>query len=106
MSPEGGGITIQNNTDCDRDPRDGYISYRKTTACKPVQVHLDGKRVETVHTCEGCAQPFEHFSAELANNQLTSLALISASTGVIALASCPQAPVESYRDRKEFLWGG
>jgi len=97
------------NTDRDLDPRDGFVSYRteywatpSTTAYKTVQVHLQGDRVEATHTRDGAEQPFEHFSAELRNNQLTSLALISGGSGVVALASFLAAPGESVRDRKEF----
>lgn len=97
------------NTERDADPRDGYLSYRteywanpSTTAYKTVQVHLEGNRVETIHTREGADKPFEHFSAELANNQLTSLALISGGSGIVALASFLQVPGENVRDRKEF----
>lgn len=97
------------NTERDADPRDGFVSYQTDywasptqVANKTVQVELAGNRVNVTHTREGSDHPFEHFSAELANNQLTSLALISGSTGVVALASFIGPPAESFRDRKEF----
>ena len=97
------------NTERDSDPRDGFVSYRteywatpSQTAYKTVNVHLLGERVETTHTRDGADQPFEHFSAELRNNQLTSLCLISGGSGVVALASYLAAPGESKRERKEF----
>lgn len=101
--------TEMDNTERDSDPRDGFVSYRteywatpSTIANKTVQVELAGSRVHVTHTREGADKPFDHFSAELANNQLTSLALIAGSSGVVAIASFIGPPGDSFRDRKEF----
>lgn len=97
------------NTERDSDPRDGFVSYRteywatpSQTAWKTVAVQLAGERVEATHTRDGAESPFEHFSAELRNNQLTQLALISGGSGIVGIASFINVPGESFRDRKQF----
>lgn len=98
------------NGPLDSDPRDGFVQYStdywadpSTTARKMVQVHLQGERVEVTHTREGQEKPFEYFSAEMVQGQLTSLSLIPGNASIWALASFVGSQGESYRDRKEFL---